>query len=299
MAQGAVNIPEKDSNYSKFLGYVKLTKVRLSALVVFSALITYLTIAAPFNWHTLLVLAIGGFLVTGSANGFNQIIERDLDKKMNRTMNRPLPLNIISSTPALIFCIIIGIIGTFLLGYFINPLSGLIGFLSILLYTLFYTPLKRKTPLSVFVGAFPGALPTLIGGIAATEGFGSVSFFTILLFIIQFVWQFPHFWSLAWFNSEDYAKADFFLLPSAGGKDDSTKFQILLYSVVLLIVSIFPFVFGFTGIISACVCVLAGLALVLQAYNFYRIGSDVLAKKLFFITLIYLPVIQIALMTKQ
>lgn len=299
MAEVSTNIPTEKTNYSKLAGYLKLTKFRLAALVVFSAVITYLTIAESVNWYALIALTLGGFLVTGSANGFNQIIEKDLDRKMKRTMHRPMPLEVLSQFEAMIFCSIIGIIGTILLWVYTNPLSGILGFISILLYALLYTPLKRTTPVSVFVGAFPGALPTLIGAVAATEGFGTISFFAILLFLIQFVWQFPHFWALAWFNSEDYAKADFFLLPSKGGKDKSTQFQILLYSVFLLFVSIFPFIFGFTGILSAIVCVVAGITMLLQAYNFYRLGTDELAKKLFFITLIYLPVVQLALMTKQ
>jgi len=299
LAEVSTNIPTEKTNYSKFAGYLKLTKFRLASLVVFSAVITFITMSDTINWISLAALTFGGFMVTGSANGFNQIIEKDLDKKMHRTMHRPMPLDVLNAVEAFIFCSLIGIIGTVLLWVYTNPLSGILGFISILLYALVYTPLKRTTPLSVFVGAFPGALPTLIGAVAATEGFGKISFLAILLFLIQFVWQFPHFWSLAWFNSEDYAKADFYLLPSNGGKDKSTQFQILLYCVFLLFVSIFPFIFGFTGLISAIVCVVAGITLVLQAYNFYRLGTDELAKKLFFITLIYLPVVQLALMTKQ
>lgn len=284
--------------YSKFLGFLKLTKFRLGSLVVFSAVITYITVAETLNWVIVLALALGGFLVTSAANGFNQIIEKDLDKLMDRTKLRPMPLEILSVNQALIFCSVAGIGGTILLGLYTNYLCGILGFVSIILYALVYTPLKRVTPFSVFVGAFPGALPTLIGGVAATKGFGEITFFAFLLFMIQFVWQFPHFWSLAWFNNDDYTKADFHLLPSKNGKDDFSKFQILLYSVFLLCVSIFPFVFGFVGLISTAACILCGLALLLQAYNFYRLPTDEHAKKLFFVTLVYLPVVQVALMTK-
>lgn len=266
--------------------------------MVFSALITYFTVAEEIVWTKLLALALGGFLITSAANGFNQILERDLDRLMDRTRERPLPLGILSVNEAFIFCTLSGILGTILLWVFTNPLSGILGFISMILYSLVYTPLKRKTPFAVFVGAFPGALPTLIGGVAASSGFGSVSFFALLLFMIQFVWQFPHFWSLAWFYYDDYAKADFYLLPSAGGKDDFSKFQILLYSVFLLMVSILPFVFQFVGLISTVACVICGLALLLQAYNFYRLPTNELAKKLFLITLVYLPLAQIALMTR-
>jgi protoheme IX farnesyltransferase len=285
-------------HYSRLLAYLKLGKLRLGSLVVFSAVVTYATIAPDRNWIQLIALAIGGLLVTSAANGFNQIIEKDLDKLMERTKNRPLPLQILSPRQAMIFCSTLGILGTVILWLYTNPLSGILGFLSIILYALVYTPMKRLTPFSVFVGAFPGALPTLIGGVAAAKGFGEINFFTFLLFVIQFVWQFPHFWSLAWFNNEDYARADFHLLPSKGGKDEFSKFQILLYSVFLLVVSILPFVFGFVGLISTLACVAGGMALLLQAYNFYRLPTDAYAKKLFLVTLVYLPVVQLALMTK-
>jgi protoheme IX farnesyltransferase len=284
--------------YSKFSGFVKLTKFRLGALVVFSAVITYFTVTPLVEWLPLLALSVGGFLVTSAANGFNQIIEKDLDKLMERTKNRPMPTEVLTLNEALIFCTVSGISGTILLWVYTNPLCGILGFISIVLYALAYTPLKRKTPFSVFVGAFPGALPTLIGGVAASKGFGEIGFFSLLLFMIQFVWQFPHFWSLAWFNNDDYAKADFHLLPSRGGKDDFSKFQILVYSSFLLIVSILPFVFHFVGLISTVATVVCGFALLLQAYNFYRLPTNEHAKKLFLITLIYLPLVQVVLMTK-
>ena len=298
MEQISTDISPQNSPYSKVSGFLKLTKFRLGALVVFSAVITYLTVANTINWQQLLALSIGGFLVTSAANGFNQIIEKDLDKLMERTKLRPMPTGVLSVTEAFVFCTLFGISGTILLWVYTNPLCGILGFVSIILYALAYTPLKKITPVSVLVGAFPGAIPTLIGAVAATDGFGSVTFFAFLLFLIQFVWQFPHFWSLAWFNSDDYAKADFYLLPSKGGKDKASQFQILVYSAFLLVTSILPFVFGFTGMLSACICVICGLALVLQAYNFYRLSTDALAKKLFLITLVYLPVVQLALMTK-
>lgn len=284
--------------YSKFSGYLKLTKFRLGSLVVFSAVITYLTITTQVDWLEVLALALGGLLVTSAANGFNQIIEKDLDRLMERTKQRPMPTEVLSTAEAFIFCGISGILGTMVLWIYTNPLSGIIGFVSIILYALVYTPMKRKSPVAVFIGAFPGALPTMIGGVAATDGFGQVTFFTLLLFLIQFIWQFPHFWALAWFNNEDYARANFHLLPSRGGKDDFSKFQILIYTVFLLFVSILPFAFGFTGLISTLACLICGLAMLLQAYNFYRLSTDEQARKLFLITLVYLPLVQVALMTK-
>ncbi|MCE3259671.1 MAG: cyoE [Bacteroidetes bacterium] len=299
METTTTEISVQSATPSKISGYLKLTKFRLASLVVFSAIITYLTVATEINWLTLFALGIGGFLVTAAANGFNQIIEKDLDKLMDRTKERPMPTGVLSSIEAFIFCTVCGVAGTILLWVYTNPLSGILGFICIILYALVYTPLKRVTPLSVFVGAFPGALPTLIGAVAATDGFGEIKFFAILLFLIQFIWQFPHFWALAWFNSDDYAKADFYLLPSKGGKDQASQFQILIYSVFLLVTSIFPFVFHFVGLISTSVCVVCGLALLLQAYNFYKIPTDANAKKLFMVTLLYLPLVQLALMTKS
>lgn len=285
--------------YSKISGFFKLSKLGLGSLVVFSAIVTYFTVATHINIYAVIAITVGGLFVTSAANGFNQIIEKDFDRLMDRTKNRPMPTGVLSDVEAFIFCIFFGIAGTILLWVFTNPLCGILGFISIILYAVVYTPLKRITPLAVFVGAFPGALPTLIGAVAATEGFGEITFFAFLLFMVQFVWQFPHFWSLAWFNNDDYAKADFHLLPSKGGKDDASKFQILIYSVFLLITSIFPFVFQFVGIISVSVCIICGVALLLQAYNFYRLPTDGYAKKLFFVTLVYLPVVQLALMTKS
>jgi protoheme IX farnesyltransferase len=286
------------ADYSKFKAFVMLTKYRLAGLVVFSAVITYLTVAETVNIQQLLALSIGGFMVTAAANGFNMIIEKDLDKLMDRTKNRPLPIGKLNVVESLLFCSAFGIGGTVLLWIFTNPLSGILGFVSIVLYALVYTPLKRITPLSVFVGAFPGALPTLIGAVAATEGFGTITFFALLLFFIQFFWQFPHFWSLAWFNHDDYAKAGFMMLPSSGGRDDASKFQILVYSVFLIPISILPYVFGYVGILTGIIVLVFGVTLALQAYNFYRIPTVESAKKLFVVAIIYLPVVQLALMTK-
>lgn len=299
MESSEVHIQSQQATYSKFTGYLKLTKFRLGALVVFSAVITYFTVCQSINWYQVLALCVGGILVTSAANGFNQIIEKDLDKLMDRTKDRPMPTGALNVGEAFVFCTLMGIGGTVLLWVYTNPLCGILGFVSILLYAIVYTPLKRITPFSVFVGAFPGALPTLIGGVAATEGFGQITFFSLLLFLIQFVWQFPHFWSLAWFNNDDYEKADFHLLPSSGGKDDFSKFQVLLYTVFLLFVSILPFVFRFVGPLSTIACILCGLAMLMQAYNFYRLATNEHARKLFFITLVYLPLVQLALMTKS
>ena len=282
--------------YSKAKSFFKLTKFTLSALVVFSAIITFFTVAENYNWTQVLAICLGGFFVTAAANGFNQIIEKDLDKLMNRTKLRPIPTGNLSANQAFIFCAIFGIIGTIMLWIFTNPLCGIIGFVSIILYALVYTPLKRVTPFSVFVGAIPGALPTLIGAIAATDGFGHVTFFAVLLFCIQFFWQFPHFWAIAWVSHDDYQRAGFFMLPSKGGRDKSSRSQILVYTLSLFPIALTPFVFNFTGWMSATVVSCMGLVFIIQAYNLYKSGTIADARKLMFGSFVYLPLVQLALM---
>ncbi len=284
--------------YSKATAYFKLTKFTLSALVVFSAVITYFTVAEELQIQKIIALCIGGFLVTGAANGFNQIIEKDLDALMNRTKTRPLPTSNLTKTQAFIFCLLLSLIGIFLLGAFCNLLSGIVGLASILLYALIYTPLKIKTPFSVFVGAFPGAFPTLIGSVAATEGLGQIHFFGILLFFIQFFWQFPHFWAIAWVSHDDYQRAGFFMLPSKGGRDKSSRSQILVYTLALFPLSLTPYIFNYTGWTSATVVSAMGLVFIYQAFQLYKSGTIADARKLMFGSFIYLPVVQLALMTK-
>lgn len=299
MTTTTVHSPSEETvSYSKASSLFKLTKFKLSFLVVFSAVITYLTVAEEFDWKRIMALCLGGFLVTAAANGFNQIIERDLDKLMNRTRLRPMPTGNLSSAEAFTFCFLCTLAGTALLWFFTNPLSGIVGFISVILYAAVYTPLKRVTPFSVFVGAFPGAFPTLIGAVAATEGFGHITFFAMLLFLIQFFWQFPHFWAIAWVSHDDYQKAGFFMLPSKGGRDKSSRSQILIYTFSLFPIALTPYIFNFTGWISATIVSGMGLVFIYQAWNLYRTGSIEDARKLMFGSFIYLPVVQLALMTK-
>lgn len=288
--------PEENISYSKASSLFKLTKFKLSFLVVFSAVVTYLTVAEEFDWKHMLALCLGGFLVTAAANGFNQIIEKDLDKLMNRTKLRPIPTGNLSRAEAFVFCVVCTLAGTALLWFFTNPLSGIVGFASVILYAAVYTPLKRVTPFSVFIGAFPGALPTLIGAVAATEGFGNITFFAMLLFLIQFFWQFPHFWAIAWVSHDDYQKAGFFMLPSKGGRDKSSRSQILVYTLSLFPISLTPYVFNFTGWISAAVVSSMCVAFIFQAWNLYKTGSIEDARKLMFGSFIFLPIVQLALM---
>ena len=287
---------EQKTEYSKISGFVKLTKLRLSLLVVFSAVISYYTISHQPEISKVIALSLGGFLVTASANAFNQFIERDLDKLMKRTQNRPMPVQVLSTTESIIFAAVCGVIGTLVLYIYTNPLVGILSLLSILLYALAYTPLKRVTPFSVFIGAIPGALPTLIGAIADSPGFGNISIYPIFLYAIQFFWQFPHFWAIAWVSHDDYQRAGFFMLPSMGGRDYSSRFQILIYTLFLIPISLIPCIFGFSGFISAIVIFICGILFFLQAYKLYKDGAIESARKLMFGSFIYLPIVQIALM---
>lgn len=291
-------INSESSTYSKPVAFFKLTKFRLSILVVFSAVVSYITIFSnSFDYQHIIALSIGGFLVTASANSFNQVIEKNLDKLMSRTQSRPLPLEILSPIEALLFALFCGALGSWLIFEFTNDLCGIISVLSIALYALVYTPLKRITPFSVFVGAIPGALPTLIGALAGDEGFGSFHMYPLLLFTIQFFWQFPHFWAIAWVCHDDYMKAGFFMLPSKNGRDQSSRFQILIYTLFLIPISLTPYFFGFSGIIGSSVVLVLGINFLIQAYRLYTKGDMKSARQLMFGSFYYLPIVQLALMS--
>lgn len=285
---------------SKMTDYAQFIKLRLASLVVFSAVIGYFFGINHFglesNWIQLTALILGGFLVTGSSNGFNQIIERDFDKIMARTQNRPLPAGRMTLTEAWIVAIVTGIAGVAILTIYTNILSGILGALALVLYAAVYTPMKRVTPFAVFVGAFPGAIPPMLGCVAATEGFGSIGMAAILLFAIQFMWQFPHFWAIAWVQHDDYKKAGFHLLPSPGGRDKASAFQTVVYTIVLIPVSLAPFFFHMTGIISAAIILVCGVGFLIQALKLYRDCEISPARKLMFGSFIYLPAVQLALL---
>jgi protoheme IX farnesyltransferase len=289
------NVDLAKSN-SKLASFTELLKLRLSWLVVFSALISYFTVATKVEWVNVIMLIIGGTLVTGSANGFNQIIERNLDGLMKRTMSRPLPTSRLSPNEASVFCSILLALGAGILWFFNNPLSGVLGLLSTILYTLFYTPLKRVTPFSVFVGAIPGAMPPLIGAVAATSGFGEITYEAWLLFAIQFIWQFPHFWAIAWVSHDDYLKAGFFMLPSKSGKTKASAFQIVIYSLFLIPISILPSVFIFNSWISGTIIFICGIWFLIIAIRLFRECSNESAKKLMFASFFYLPIVQILIL---
>ncbi|MDO9187056.1 MAG: heme o synthase [Bacteroidia bacterium] len=281
---------------SKIRDYAQFIKLRLASLVVLSAAFGFVIGSQEVNVGKLLLLILGGFLVTCSSNGFNQIIERNLDKLMDRTKNRPLPQDRMSVNEAFVLATIMGGAGIVILWVFMNPLSGVLGMLALILYTVVYTPLKQVTPFAVFVGAFPGAIPPLLGYVATTSGFGEITFQAWILFAVQFMWQFPHFWAIAWVLDEDYKKAGFRMLPSLGGRDKSSAFQVLVYTLFLLPISLFPVLFGMSGIISAVIIAICGAFFTYQAYTLYKECTVEAARKLMFGSFIYLPVVQLAVM---
>lgn len=284
---------------SKISDYAQFSKFRLSTIVVLSAAIGF---AVGSNWFGISIdwarmgwLVLGGFLVTGASNGFNQVIERNLDKLMTRTGNRPLPQGRMSVTEALILASLMGASGIFILSYFINPLSGILGASALLLYVLAYTPLKQVTPFAVFVGALPGAIPPMLGWVAATKGFGMLDLPAVILFTVQFMWQFPHFWAIAWVADDDYKKAGFRLLPTRY-RDKASAFQVVVYTVFLIPTSLLPLLFHMAGLVSAGITLLCGILFLMQAIRLYSDCEVRSAQRLMFGSFIYLPVVQLALL---
>ncbi|MFT5820984.1 MAG: protoheme IX farnesyltransferase [Crocinitomix sp.] len=282
---------EKTRTPSKMKDYALLLKLRLAFLVVLSALSGYLFVGGGFGVDFWLLI-IGGFLITGASNGFNQVIERDIDKKMARTSNRPLPTGRMSLNEAIIASSLFAIIGAVLL-FQINYFSGVLGVLALVLYVLIYTPMKRISPWAVFVGAFPGAIPPMLGVIAVTGTFNAeAGMIAGMLFFIQFIWQFPHFWAIAWVLDEDYAKGGFSLLPSKTRKSKRSAFFILVYTLFMVPVSLIPWVLELTGDLTLIIGAVAGTWFFLYAYKLYMRLDDKSAKGLMFASFIYLPIIQ-------
>lgn len=278
-----------------FIDFKEITKAGLAVSVLFSSIAGYLLgfdADHPFKWDVLLMLAIGGYCMVGASNAFNQVIEKDLDALMDRTKSRPVPSGRMSSATALAIACLLTVVGIVLL-YLINPKTAMFGAISIFLYTSIYTPLKTMTPLSVFVGAFPGAIPFMLGWVAATDNFGIEAG---TLFLIQFFWQFPHFWSIGWFLYEDYEKAGFFMLPT-GKKDTSTALQTILYTVWLLVASLLP-ALGYTGKlyispIAAVLVFLLGLYMLFYAVRLYKLRTSKAAKALMLVSVSYITLLQL------
>jgi len=294
MSDKSLTLTEQVSFSAKLQDYMLLTKFRLSGLVVFSAAMGFIIASGSgFSWTRLGILVLGGFLVAGASNAFNQVIEKDLDKLMDRTANRPLPSGRMNVSEALMASMLMGISGVGILWLAINPLCGVLSLLSLLIYVFIYTPSKRLTPFSVFIGAIPGAFPPLLGWIAYT---GEVGLEGLALYAVQFIWQFPHFWAIAWVLHDDYAKAGFRMLPSNGERNKKSAFQTLVYAICLIPMALLPQFFGFTGTISTILMLICGLIFTIQAVNLYISCETKAAQKLMFGSFLYLPLVQIVWM---
>ncbi len=278
---------------SWFQNFKEITKHRLALSVVFSSLAGYLiAVGKEVDFTILIMLAIGGYCMVGASNAYNQLIEKDIDGLMDRTKNRPIPTGEISSKWAFIIATLLTVIGIVVL-YLINPKSAMFGAISIFLYVSVYTPLKTKTPLAVFVGAFPGAIPFMLGWVAATNDFGIEPG---TLFLMQFLWQFPHFWAIGWFLHDDYKKAGIFMLPT-GKRDKTTATQIVMYTIWTIVASIIP-VFGFTGtlrlsIIAAIVVFVLGLGMLYYAVLLYKRMDAKTARQLMLASVSYITLLQL------
>lgn len=282
----------------KLQDYKLLIKFNLSFMVVFSALISYLL--APkvkeFDWASILLFFLGGMLVTGSANAINQVVEKDTDAMMKRTANRPVASGRMSVQEGWAFAVIAGLLGVVILWWRFNALSAMLAAFSLFLYAFIYTPLKKVSSISVLVGAVPGSLPCLIGWAAGND---DVSAGGWVLFAIQFFWQFPHFWAIAWIAHTDYSKAGFKLLPSNEGPTKYSAIQAIIYSLLLLPVGILPYFAGMSGIVSLVIVLIANLFMVGQCVRLYREMTVKAARRVMFSSYIYLPVVLLALLANK
>jgi len=275
-----------------FKAYIELLKPRLSMLVAFSCAFGFILASQnSVDWFRLILVTAGGFLLSGASVTINQVIEQREDALMSRTKNRPIPTGKITPTAAVIFACSVMAASILFLILSTNTLTVLLSVVSMVLYSFVYTPLKKVGPIAVFAGAIPGALPPLLGWIANT---GVVSYEALVIFGIQFIWQFPHFWAIAWVADDDYKKAGFRLLPSGGGKDHNTSIQIMTYTLFLLPLGLIPAWIGLTGINSAVIVTLCGVGFLAQTFSLMRTGSNQSAMRIMFGSFIYLPVVQIS-----
>ncbi len=288
-------IKQNNKTFSVFSEFKQLTKSGLAISVVFSTIAGYILAVndwSDIDFSVLVMLAIGGYCMVGASNTYNQIIEKDFDAKMDRTKNRPIASGRVAPKTAFILATFLTIVGLTIL-YIVSPKTAMFGAISIFLYTSVYTPLKLKTPLSVFVGAFPGAIPFMLGWVAQTNEFGIEAG---TLFLIQFFWQFPHFWAIGWFLFDDYKKAGFSMLPT-GRKDTKTALQTILYTIWLTIVSVFP-VLGLTGRlylspVSAVIVFICGMWMLWAAIQLYKTRTAKAARSLMLVSVSYISLIQI------
>lgn len=275
----------------KLKAYFKLTKFRLSITVVFSGLFGYMLGSASINWVGVLLFGIAAFLTTATANIINQIYEKDLDTLMDRTKDRPLATGLLSVKEAVVFAVFCFAIASVILLFSFNVKAFMLAWLSTILYGFVYTPMKRIGPIAVAVGALPGAFPPMIGWVAATGHFGLEPG---ILFAIQFFWQFPHFWAIAWVLDDDYKKAGFKLLPSSGGRNINSAISIMIYTLFLLPICWLPYYLEMSGITSAFVATVFGVLFLAQTFHLMRKVDKKAALQLMFGSFIFLPVVQIA-----
>ena len=293
-AEGVANNP--DGN--RFRDYLQLVKPSLSIMVVFSSVISFLLVprveenfSSP--WLMSILLALGGMLVTGGANAINQVVEKETDAVMKRTARRPVASGRMSVTEGWLFAVICGVAGILVLAYFFNWLSASLAAFSLFLYGFVYTPLKKVSAIAVLVGAFPGALPCLIGWAAGADELSAGGW---VLFAIQFLWQFPHFWAIAWVAHKDYSSAGFRLLPSEKGPTKFTALQTIIYSLLLIPVGAIPYYIGLSGISSLIVVSFANLFLVFQCIRLYRQMDVIAARRVMFSSYLHLPIVFLALL---
>ncbi len=283
---------------SKVKDYFQLIKFSLSFMVVFSCVICYLL--APkiviFDWWMILILFVAGMLVTGSANAINQAVEKDTDAQMKRTGTRPVASGRMSQQEAYIFAFVAGLVGCWMMWYFFNLSSALLSAFSLFLYAFIYTPLKKINSIAVLVGAFPGAFPCLIGWVAGNDDFSAGGW---ILFGIQFLWQFPHFWAIAWVAHSDYSRVGFKLLPADKGPTKFTALQAVMYSVLMIPVGILPHYFGLTGQVSMYIVIVCNLFMVVQSLRLYQAMDVKSARRVMFSSYIYLPIVFLALLADK
>jgi len=291
---------------NKLKDYLQLTKPSLNIMVVFSSVISYLLApnVVAFSWKMIALLFVGGFLVTGSANAINQTVEKATDALMKRTAKRPVAAGRLTVQEGWAFAIITGLVGVFILGYFFNWLSAGLALFSLFLYAFIYTPLKKVSAVAVLIGAFPGALPCLIGWTAGNDalldaGNGWKDYGGLVLFLLQFLWQFPHFWAIAWLAHGDYSAAGFKLLPSKSGPTKYTALQTVIYSLLMIPVGLIPYFIHLSGIISLVIVLLANIFLVIQCLRLYNEMNAKAARRVMFSSYIYLPIVLLSLLADK
>lgn len=308
-----MNTPEKAPDSSNRLkDYLQLTKPSLNIMVVFSSVISYLLApnVVEYSWKMIILLFAGGFLVTGSANAINQTVEKDTDAMMKRTAKRPVASGRMSAAEGWAFAIITGLTGVAILGLYFNWLSAGVAAFSLFLYAFIYTPMKKKAAVAVFVGAFPGALPCLIGWTAATGLFWPFENLVVngenysnlggwVLFVIQFLWQFPHFWAIAWVAHKDYSNAGFKLMPSVEGPTKYSAIQSVIYSLVLIPVGMLPFWVGMSGIVSLWIVFVANLFMIWLCVRLFIDMERKAARRVMFASYFYLPIVLLALLADK